>query len=109
LFTLAQPVAGSQASLVQTLPSLHFTADVSTPAQLPPPQTSFSVQALPSSQETTLFSWAQPVAGSQESVVQTLPSSHAAADVSLPAQRALLLLLDAKTGKEIARSTPPGL
>lgn len=32
-----------------------------------------------------------------------------AVDVSLPAQRALLLLLDARTGKELARSNPPGL
>src|SRR5438876_92372 len=46
------------------------------PTQSPPLHVSFVVQALPSSQGRVLFAWAQPVAGLQESVVQTLPSSQ---------------------------------
>src|SRR5262245_2112233 len=54
------------------------------------------VQRLPSLHEAVLFAWAHPVAGTQESVVQTFPSSQfravpgwhtPAAQVSEPLQR----------------------
>src|SRR5205823_13366057 len=67
-----QPVAGSQASSVQTLPSLQLGAEP--PTQTPPAQVSAVVQALPSVQGAVLGVFRQPVAGSQASSVQTLPS-----------------------------------
>jgi len=42
------------------------------------PQTSPTVHALPSLHGAVLLLWAQPEAGSQESAVQTLPSSQLA-------------------------------
>src|SRR5947199_1609783 len=69
-----QPVAGSQPSAVQLLPSLQLGGGP--PTQLPPAQVSAVVQALPSSHAAVLFVCVQPVAGSQASVVQTLPSSQ---------------------------------
>src|SRR5436190_474296 len=72
LFVWTQPVAGLQESSVQPLPSLQFGA--TPPTHDPPAHVSLVVQALPSSQDTVLFAWTQPVAGLQESSVQTLPS-----------------------------------
>src|SRR5437016_2543699 len=68
------PVAGSQPSAVQLLASLQSGGGP--PTQLPPAQVSAVVQALPSSHAAVLFVCVQPVAGSQASVVQTLPSSQ---------------------------------
>ena len=55
-------------------------------AQLPPAQTSSSVQRSPSSQASVLSTWPQPVSGSQISVVQTSVSSQVGgvAPVQLP-------------------------
>jgi len=44
------------------------------PPQVPPAQVSTAVQNRPSLQEAVLFAFWHPVAGMQESVVQTLPS-----------------------------------
>jgi hypothetical protein len=74
LFVKTHPVAGSQLSFVQPLPSLQTTA--APPWHEPPPHVSPEVQALPSSQGAVLFVKTHPVAGSQVSVVQALPSSH---------------------------------
>jgi hypothetical protein len=67
-----QPVAGLHESSVQPFPSLQFNA--APPWQLPPPQVSFVVQALPSSQAAVLSTWTQPVARLHESSVQPFPS-----------------------------------
>ena len=72
------PVAAMHASSVQTLPSSQLTG---VPAQIPPPQTSFTVQRLPSLQAAVLFMWTQPVIGSQESSVHGLPSSQLTAQL----------------------------
>ena len=71
LFVNTQPVAGLQASVVQTLPSLQTTG---VPVHVPPPQVSPVVHALPSSQAIVVFVCTHPVAGSQLSAVQTLLS-----------------------------------
>src|SRR5437867_1181509 len=85
LFVCVQPVAATHPSVVQTLWSLQSIAEVSVPAHVPPPQTSPVVHALPSSHESVLFVWVQPVAGTHPSVVQTLWSSQSVAEVSVPA------------------------
>jgi hypothetical protein len=72
LLVNTQPCAGTQVSVVQTLPSLHTGA--APPTHAPAEQVSFVVQALPSSQAAVLFTFAQPDVGWQESSVQTLPS-----------------------------------
>ena len=72
LFACAQPVAGLQLSLVQTLLSLQFVA--APPTQAPAEHVSPVVHAFPSLQEAVLFAKTQPVAGLQLSLVQTLPS-----------------------------------
>src|SRR5262245_56268037 len=72
-----QPDAGSQPSAVQLLPSLQSGGGP--PAQLPPEQVSFVVQALPSLHAAVLLVCTQPVAGSQLSSVQGLPSSQPSA------------------------------
>src|SRR5258705_10368437 len=64
-----QPVAGSQASVVQVLLSLQLRAGP--PVHVPLAQVSVVVQALPSPQATGLFVGTQPVAGSQLSLVRT--------------------------------------
>jgi len=69
-----QPLLGSQLSLVQTLPSSQLSAG---PAlQVPSAQMSSLLQALPSLQGAVLLACVQPLAGSQLSVVQGLPSSQ---------------------------------
>ena len=60
-------------SSVHTLPSKQLTV---VPPQTPFEQTSPLVQALPSLQATALLVCVQPVAGTQPSVVQMLPSSQ---------------------------------
>ena len=50
--------------------------EIGVPWQLPPAHTSPLVQGCPSSQRLVLLAWAQPVAGTQLSVVQTFPSSQ---------------------------------
>jgi len=74
LFMWMQPTAGSQLSSVHTLPSSQFGPEP--PMQTPPLHVSEVVHALPSLQGAALFAWTQPVAGSQLSSVQTLPSSQ---------------------------------
>ena len=96
LNVVKHPVTGSQASLVHRLPSLH-TSGVPN-AHSPLWQVSLPLQMLPSLHEVPLMSgtFAQPVAGSQVSVVQGLeslqtggaPSVHTPLwQVSLPLQR----------------------
>src|SRR5438445_335288 len=46
------------------------------PTHVPPEHVSLVVQALPSSHGTVFGVWTQPLAGSQESSVQGLPSSQ---------------------------------
>src|SRR5437899_2661924 len=74
LLAWTHPLAGSQESFVQGLPSSQIVG--APPAQVPPLQVSAVVQALPSSHEALLFAWTHPLAGSQESFVQGLPSSQ---------------------------------
>jgi hypothetical protein len=66
------PFAGLQASVVQTLLSLHVTAGV--PVQTPATQTSPVVHALPSLHALVLFVKTQPDAGLHASLVQGFPS-----------------------------------
>jgi sorbitol-specific phosphotransferase system component IIA len=73
LFVCSHPTAASQLSVVHGLPSLQSR----TPApgrQTPSPQVSPRVHASPSLHGAVLFVWTQPVLGSHESSVQTLPS-----------------------------------
>src|SRR3990172_3473892 len=77
LLTYAHPVVGSQLSSVHTFPSSQLGAGP--PTQIPPSQASPVVQASPSMQGAVLFTWTQPVAGSQLSSVHTLPSSQSGA------------------------------
>jgi hypothetical protein len=74
LLAFTQPVAGTQESVVQILPSLQFGG--APPTQAPPLQVSAVVQAFPSSQAAVLVVFWQPSTGSQVSSVQTLPSSQ---------------------------------
>jgi len=74
LLVWTQPVAGSQPSSVQPLPSLQFGAGP--PMQRPPLQASLVVQALPSLHGSVLLPWTQPVVGLQLSSVQRLSSSQ---------------------------------
>jgi hypothetical protein len=74
LSTCTQPIAGLHESSVQPLESLQFGA--TPPTQAPAAQVSFVVQALPSSHETVLLMWTQPLAGLHESSVQPLASSQ---------------------------------
>src|SRR5205807_2291393 len=74
LLVWTQPVAGSQPSSVQRLPSLQLGAGP--PVQRPPLQVSLVVQALPSLHGGVLLVCAQPVVGLQLSSVQRLPSSQ---------------------------------
>ena len=72
LFVKTQPEAGTQVSVVHTLPSLQTTA---VPAwQFPPPHVSPVVHAFWSSHAAVLFVKTQPEAGAQVSVVHTLLS-----------------------------------
>jgi hypothetical protein len=74
LTALAQPLLGSQLSVVHGLASLHAAA--SPGAQAPPLHTSPAVQALPSLQLAALGNDTQPPLLSQLSAVHGLPSSH---------------------------------
>src|SRR5205814_2245836 len=74
LFAWRQPCSGSQRSSVQRFSSSQFGAGP--PTQEPAEQWSAVVQALPSSRSAVLCVWTEPRAGSQESSVQTFPSSH---------------------------------
>jgi hypothetical protein len=76
LFVWAQPVTGSQLSVVQAFPSSQLAA---VPAQTPSEHVSPVVHALPSEQAAALFVWTQPAWGSQLSVVQGLLSLQSAA------------------------------
>jgi hypothetical protein len=69
-----QPSETSQVSSVQPLLSSQFGAGP--PTHIPPEQASFIVQALPSLHRLVLFTFLQPVAGMQESSVQTFASSQ---------------------------------
>jgi hypothetical protein len=81
LFECVQPLAGLQASVVQTLLSSQLGGGP--PVQLPAEQWSPVVQELWSSQGLLLFTCLQPVAASQLSVVQRLLSSQL---MGVPAQ-----------------------
>ena len=72
LFVWMHPAPGSQESSVQRFPSLQSGAGP--PTHAPPEHMSAVVHALPSSHGAVLFVWMHPVAGSQESSVQPLPS-----------------------------------
>jgi hypothetical protein len=72
LLVWTQPLPGSHESFVHGLLSSQFGAGP--PLQVPPPQVSPVVQALPSSQGSALLTWAQPLTGSHESVVHRLAS-----------------------------------
>jgi hypothetical protein len=80
LLTCTQPVAGLQESSVQPLLSLQLSAGP--PTHAPPLQASAVVHAFPSLHGAVLFTWRQPVAGSQESSVHGFPSSQLAAHES---------------------------
>jgi hypothetical protein len=83
LLAKAQPLVGSQPSLVQGLASLQIAGR---PTQVPPVHVSPVVQAVPSSQLSVLATEAQaPVAGSQVSKVQGLSSSQAEAEPEVQA------------------------
>ena len=71
-----QPVAGSQSSVVQTLPSSQFGACLD--VQMPPWQVSDPLQKLLSPHAWPFGTgvWTQPVTGLQLSMVQGLPLSH---------------------------------
>jgi hypothetical protein len=74
LFVVVQPVAGTHESSVQTLPSLQTSG---CPAlQVPLPHTSAPSHKSLSGHGAVLFAVAQPVAGTHESSVHTLPSSQ---------------------------------
>jgi hypothetical protein len=74
LLTKTQPDPGLHESLVHPLLSSQITGAPGW--QLPPPQVSPNVQALPSSQALVLFVKTQPELGLQVSVVQPFPSLH---------------------------------
>jgi hypothetical protein len=84
LNTFLQPLALSQLSEVQVLLSLQSLAAPLT--HLPAAQASGTVHALPSLQTPAWAVAVHPVDGSQPSLVQALPSSHA---VALPLQTLL--------------------
>src|SRR2546425_1069885 len=67
-----QPVAGLQASSVQTLPSLQLGAGP--PTQTPPAQVSAVVQALPSVQAAAVGVFPPPAAGPHQAAGRTLAS-----------------------------------
>jgi hypothetical protein len=75
------PVAGTQASSVQTLPSSQTGGGP--PAHAPPEQTSFAVHAFPSLQGAVLLVWTHPAAGWQLSSVHPLPSLQFGGDPGL--------------------------
>ena len=70
----SQPVAGSQLSAVQE--SWSSQSGAAPRVQVPPEQTSGPLQTVSSSHAFELFAYTQPVAGLQESSVQSLPSSQ---------------------------------
>jgi len=72
LLVKTHPVAGAQVSSVHGLLSLHTSA--APPTHTPAEQVSFVVQALPSLHGAVLLVKTHPVAGAQESSVQTLLS-----------------------------------
>jgi hypothetical protein len=72
------PVCGLQLSPVQPSPSSQLRGSL--PRHVPFTQELAVVQTSLSSQEAVLSAWTQPDAGSQLSVVQTLPSSQFGAE-----------------------------
>src|SRR5205823_1630692 len=77
LLVWRQPPAPSQVSSVQGLLSSQFWVVVA--VHVPPWHVSPIVQGLASSQGAVLFTWMQPLTGSQPSSVQGLPSSQVGA------------------------------
>jgi hypothetical protein len=73
----AHPVGASQESLVHGLLSSQFGGGP--PLQVPPPQVSPVVHALPSLQGLVLSEWAHPVSALHESLVHGLLSSQPSA------------------------------
>src|SRR3990172_2528825 len=86
------PVAGLQLSVVQALLSLQL--DAAPPTQAPAEQVSLFVQALPSLHGAVLLVCTHPVAGLQESSVQTFASSQlvAAPPTQAPAAQVSLVV-----------------
>jgi hypothetical protein len=78
LFECTQPVSGAHESLVHALLSSQLKLDV--PTHVPLAHLSPVVQEFPSSQAAALFSWTQPLKGTQESFVHALLSSQFSAD-----------------------------
>ena len=74
LAVFRQPVTALQESVVHGLPSLQLSEPPD--VHRPPEQVSPVVQALPSVQGTLLAVYLQPVAATQASSVQVLPSLH---------------------------------
>jgi len=64
------PLSHSPVPVLQVCPPGQLLV----PAQTPPPHTSLLVQATPSSHDEVLLAFWQPEAGTQVSVVHTLPS-----------------------------------
>ena len=88
-----QPLAGSHASAVQELPSSQPGA---VPATQPPfAQRSPAVHTSPSSQVPVLGKCTQPLAGSQESSVQTVPSAQSTVPSTVHAPPAHLVAVQA--------------
>ncbi len=77
LLATTQPISGSHASVVQTLPSSQTLA--APPKQAPFLQVSLPVHTLPSSQPAAFLTKTQPLTGSQASSVHGLPSLHTTA------------------------------
>jgi hypothetical protein len=106
---------------VHGLLSLQLSA--SPPTQAPPPQVSFVVHALPSSQAAVLLVWTQPVAGLQLSSVQALlslqfgagppwqlPAPHVSAVVqALPSSQDAVLSVCTQPPEESQVSSVQGL
>ena len=70
-----QPASASQLSAVHTLPSSQLSVPAP-PLQVPAPQASPTLQALPSLHPAVLLTYTQPLAESQPSLVHGLPSTQ---------------------------------
>ncbi len=78
LYVVTQPLTGSHASVVQTLPSSQVLDAPGTHSPLT--HASPTVQTLPSVQASVVMVLTQPMVGSHESLVHGLPSLHAGAE-----------------------------
>jgi hypothetical protein len=83
VLTWLHPTPVTQLSVVQA--SLSSQGSMAPPTQMPPAQASFVVQGRPSSQGSVFGVPTHPSTGSQESSVQSFPSSHVAGGPPLQA------------------------